>query len=356
MPHGMQSMGEMDLGEVPRQWDQILSLAPQLEQIDRSGSTGRPADSPQARRGQSRRPPRLYQRHDADHLYGVEHIEALIGLLTKHGATPRAPWTLMRPVFEAGFWATWLLEPAEGLERRKRGLRIEVRSMLARTAYYEDMLRTQPRQRDNLAADHLKDERVYRAEADALGLTWSQAKDKTRSNVVDELSKLLVVRNMDPDVRGPIVAAWRVLSGLQHGYAYALVSSSTKHEAEQILGGEERQLLSISDTNFQAFATASNLLLSEAISISTCAMHAAGDVNWGHTDAQSRPRTRDRGRFLSVRRENEAPPQCRMGPCRPTRCHTEGARAGHTVRLGGWSHRRDSPSMKRESPRKAARG
>lgn len=138
-PRGMHRMGEMDLGSVPSQWERIFALADDVERCEapRSdlGFTARKYDEsqPAGHRGYIL----AYGHIQA----GLEHIDALRGLLQHHGATPRAPWTLMRAIFEAGFWTTWLMEPVDGLVRRQRGLRLEVRGMVERTNFYDDFLR-----------------------------------------------------------------------------------------------------------------------------------------------------------------------------------------------------------------------
>jgi hypothetical protein len=51
---------------------------------------------------------------------------ALLALLEHHGATLWAPWSLLRPIFEASFFASWILDSDSGRDRRLRGLRCEV--------------------------------------------------------------------------------------------------------------------------------------------------------------------------------------------------------------------------------------
>jgi len=67
---------------------------------------------------------------------GLEHIATLRHLFVEYGVTPRVPWTLLRSVYEAGFWSTWILEPRDGAARRLRGLRAEVRGMRERREFY----------------------------------------------------------------------------------------------------------------------------------------------------------------------------------------------------------------------------
>ncbi|GAA1384694.1 hypothetical protein [Catellatospora chokoriensis] len=55
-----------------------------------------------------------------------DNHEALLALLQHHGASLWAPWSLLRPIFEASFFATWILDPDSGRDHRLRGLRSEV--------------------------------------------------------------------------------------------------------------------------------------------------------------------------------------------------------------------------------------
>lgn len=86
-----------------------------------------------------------------------DNHDALLALLRHHGATQFAPWNLLRPTFEASFYALWLLDPDDSLERRRRGLRFEWLDELEHRTYYSDLAAIErfidPRQRDELDAD-----------------------------------------------------------------------------------------------------------------------------------------------------------------------------------------------------------
>jgi hypothetical protein len=254
-------MGELDLGEVPRQWDVIFRLADEVDQCEQSvdqGLTARKFD--QSHNGGHRG----YILASGHIQSGLEHIEAMRSLLEHHGATPRAPWTLLRAVFESGFWATWLMEPTDGLVRRRRGLQLEVRGMVERTNFYDDFLRADPTERARVAAGHANHEKTYRAEATALGLEWGQAKN--RIVLLDELKKLWLVRNLETELQGPTLAIWRSLSGMQHGYTYALLLHSDTDSEQPILGGQLARL-TIKDSAFQALASSANLMLIEGMNL-----------------------------------------------------------------------------------------
>src|SRR5215217_8732971 len=56
----------------------------------------------------------------------IDNQEAFQSLIQTRGVTHWSQWSLLRSVFEASFYALWTLDPREGRERRKRGLRLEV--------------------------------------------------------------------------------------------------------------------------------------------------------------------------------------------------------------------------------------
>lgn len=256
-----QLLGEFDPSELFRQWDQIEMLYEKFEQVDRRkdlGLTARKFD-------ESKTAGHRGYIIAASHLGGgLEHINVIRHLFTEYGATPKAPWTLLRAVFEAGFWSTWLLEPDNGDERRRRGLQAEIRDNRERTAFYDSFLLHDPVARQERRADHDQDEQVYRREVADMGFTWQQMRE--RIQVVRELERLEVVKSMEPEVRDATVAFWRSLSGMQHGLAYAMVLSGEVHSTEEILGGA-RQLMTINDTMFIASAGAANTLLASGLDL-----------------------------------------------------------------------------------------
>jgi hypothetical protein len=259
-PLGKQ-LGTFEASELFRQWDQLRQLEARREEVVESTDLGFTARKFDEAKTAGHRPYILAGSHLSN---GFEHIEVLRELFLKSGVTPRAPWTLLRSVFESGCWATWVLEPEDSLERRRRGLRGEVRSQIERDNFFNDFLRYQPQERDRIAADHREDEQVFRFEADELGLTWSQAKNKT--NLVDELGKLKSVLNMDPDVRAATTAMWRSMSGMQHGHAYAVVLNSDVHNSVPVQGGA-LQTVTIKDNMFIAAAGSANTLMASAIEL-----------------------------------------------------------------------------------------
>jgi hypothetical protein len=78
--------------------------------------------------------------------------------------------------------------------------------------------------------------KVYRDEAQALGVSWQAASQ--RPNVEQEIPKLQhIVDLADPLILHMTVAAWKQLSGFQHGLMYAIVGGSAVSREFEIPGG-----------------------------------------------------------------------------------------------------------------------
>ena len=200
-----------------------------------------------------------------------DNHDALLALLKHHGATQFAPWNLLRPTFEAAFYAVWLLDPPESVERRRRGLRFEWLDELKHRAYYSDVDKLEGFVEDSdreiyeqdlarLAGVRLDHDDVYKTEADALGLAWPLPK---KINVLDELGKLSelqVAEGSDLVLR----STWRTLSGMQHGRGSTLLRGSDRTNEIPTEGGVHA-LLSINDDAFTAAATITNGLHQQAV-------------------------------------------------------------------------------------------
>jgi hypothetical protein len=254
VPRERVNVGDLDLGPLQRMWEVSDRLAEQVDGLESGGDpralTARRFDEAQPAGNRTYIAARGY----LDSAF--EHDEALRALLLAHGATPRAPWTLMRSIYEAGAWATWALDPANGLERRRRGLRLEVWSFKQRKAFHAEFKRTADEQAKLDAGDR-KTERTYRAEAKALGMEWALA--GSRPNLADEIPKLSDVRSGPADLVRPMVGVWRSLSGMQHGLPYALLAMSDHSLEVEMPGGQSVQV-SIKDDTFHSFATISYLM------------------------------------------------------------------------------------------------
>ncbi|NHA01355.1 hypothetical protein G5V59_20030 [Nocardioides sp. W3-2-3] len=110
-----------------------------------------------------------------------DNHQALVALLqSPHGLSVSAPWNLLRGTFEASFYAAWVLDPEESLERRRRALRLEIADEREQDLYYDDLLKVfgEDLEADPAAAKQDFDQAArdvdttYRAEAQELGLTY----------------------------------------------------------------------------------------------------------------------------------------------------------------------------------------
>jgi hypothetical protein len=168
-----------------------------------------------------------------------ENYSAVFGLVQgAHGATPVAPYNLIRPAFEAAFYALWALEPEDGRERCLRGLRIAFEDNRQRSNWIEELIKIPEltdAQRQLMREPVAKAGKVYRDEAQALG-SWPAASQ--RPKVEQEIPKLQhIVDLADPLILHMTVAAWKQLSGFQHGHIYAIVGGSAVSREFEIPGG-----------------------------------------------------------------------------------------------------------------------
>jgi hypothetical protein len=256
MAPGRINVGILDVRNLDRYWRLVDEFERQLEQQQEA----RPGLELTARKFDEAQPagPRVYIGAYAQILGGSEHSHALRALLLHDGATPRVPWTLLRSVFEAGFWGTWLLEPGEGAERRRRGLRLEVRDMKQRALFRDSLSLADPKVRSSRAAGSARSTKTYHEEAQQLNMTW--AITCQAPNIVDEIPKLGMVRGLDTESRGFVVAIWRLLSGMQHGYSYAIITNSDVTGRVEIPGGQQ-VTVSVNDNALHAAAVTSYWLL-----------------------------------------------------------------------------------------------
>lgn len=145
-------------------------------------------------------------------------------------------WNLLRPVLEASFWTVWILEPDDGRERRRRGLRAEIDDAREQEKWLREILPIVDEEDIAQALANIsKSNTTFRREAEQLGMTWGQAREPVA--VTRELGRLQVFQNWDEDM-GPIFASvWRRLSGAQHGKVWSLLLGSEKNVVAQIPGG-----------------------------------------------------------------------------------------------------------------------
>lgn len=207
---------------------------------------------------------RVYIGAHAQLLNAMDNLDGLWALLQHHGATTWAPWNLLRPAFEAAFRALWVLEPTEGLTRRRRGLRLEVDNYVQRLNHLQELVAIPERSKlvgGELARSQADVESVYRREAEALGLTYGQARQQI--NVVDELRRLDATKALGPDSAAMVPACWRVLSGSQHGLPYAALQNSDI-EVQAPMPGGQRVLASMKDQAFESHTSVTLWLVWQA--------------------------------------------------------------------------------------------
>lgn len=116
-------VGVLDLGDLQRRWSECQRVRAQAVSAARSAGAQvlcpRNVDEPQVGGH------RVYAAAERYLTIADENHDALVSLLEFHGASPTAPWNLLRPTFEASFYARWLLRPEDSIERRRRGIQLE---------------------------------------------------------------------------------------------------------------------------------------------------------------------------------------------------------------------------------------
>lgn len=189
-----------------------------------------------------------------------ENHEALVSLLEHHGATPTAPWNLLRPTFEAAFYALWLLSPQDTRERRRRGVRLEWLDDIEAEKFHRvalgnsEVLEQLGILHETVAMPPIRENtETYVKEADATGLPYSTTRHRrqvnrrpARVNVEEELKGLF------PDEGLMSLAhavTWKTLSGIQHSEAGALLRVTDRSTVGAYPGGQ-RLHLTINDGAF----------------------------------------------------------------------------------------------------------
>lgn len=109
-----------------------------------------------------------------------DNHQALVALISPHGITTFAPWNLLRPEFEAAFYAAWLLDPNDSRERRRRALRLELLDQRDHNLYYEDVMGMS----EGPAKDELADGFA------ALSTSLEAARERNESVYADEAALL----------------------------------------------------------------------------------------------------------------------------------------------------------------------
>lgn len=271
MPQLRQADGILDLGDLPTRWAQVEQVRNEAlateKRWDRRLLCARSLD--EGRTGSHR----VYAA--AQRYLGIadENHDALVSLLQHHGATPTAPWNLLRPSFEAAFRALWLLSPDTSEERRRRGVHLEWLDDEAARKYHNvtlrdpDLLRRLgvPQEAVNATRDNVRtNTRIYQREADELGLTYRTTDWKGRSIaptpgrviIEEQLGKLIPD---DPVLTLGLQTTWKTLSGITHSEGSAMLRVSD-HQAEGKYNGGRQLRLTINDGAFYVAAIATTVL------------------------------------------------------------------------------------------------
>lgn len=251
----------MDLGNLPDYW---VMLAGEFQTLENLPSLTR-ARLLSARAFDESQPAGHRTYMEVQRYLGVarDNHQALLALLEHHGASLWAPWSLLRPVFEASFYATWIIEPDAGRDRRLRGLRCEVLDCYQQRAHRAAFKKLpQTRQMIEDAERHQEQGSlaVYRAEAAALGEPFDRVHQKI--NVAAELTKLSFVRGQ-ADFAAFLESTWRLLSGFEHGLGWAVLRGADRGAETEIPGGKG-MVLSINDAEFALAAKVTYALLANA--------------------------------------------------------------------------------------------
>jgi hypothetical protein len=132
--------GNIDLSDLARRWHLLEQLYTVTETVvaahDRRIFSARTFDQGQTAGH------RVYASVERYLNIARDNHQALVALFTSpHGMTTFAPWNLLRPEFEASFYAAWLLDPDDSRERRRRALRLELLDQRDHNLYYEDVMR-----------------------------------------------------------------------------------------------------------------------------------------------------------------------------------------------------------------------
>ena len=268
VPRDLEPRGTLDLQDLHHRWEQseqLRSFAQQsVQRWDRRVVCPRTVDEGQVGGH------RVYAAAERFLSTADENHDALLSLLKHHGATPTAPWNLLRPSFESAFYALWLLNPEDSVERRRRAIRIEWlddeqaqkyqavalgnREMLAKIGVQPETVRL-PEVHENMA--------TYKSEADATGLRYDTKQHRRhvtyrphQLNVEALLGDLLP---NDPLSTLVLQTTWKTLSGIQHAQGNALLRVSDHSSVGHYPGGQ-RLLLTMNDGAFYLACLATTML------------------------------------------------------------------------------------------------
>lgn len=271
VPQPRRPDGTLELGDLPDRWSQAALVRSHAEKSERAWDRrllcARSLD--EGRVGAHR----TYAAASRYLSIADENHDALATLLEHHGATPTAPWNLLRPSFEAAFRALWLLSPPDSLERRRRGVQLEWLDDEAARKYRNVTLQDpELLRRLGVPDDALRDSHdggranteVYQLEADELGLPYRTEDWKGRTiapapfpvNVEAQLGKLVP---KDRLLTLGLRTTWKTLSGITHSEGSALLRVSDQQTEGEYEGGRQVRL-TINDSAFYVAAISTTLL------------------------------------------------------------------------------------------------
>lgn len=263
--------GNIDLSDLARRWRLLEQLYATAESViaahDPRIFCARTFDQGQTA-GQ-----RVYTTAERYLNIARDNHQALVALITSpHGITTFAPWNLLRPEFEASFYAAWILDPDDSRERRRRALRLELLDQRDHNLYYEDVMRMAEGPAVGELADGFvalstsleearqRNEAVYSQEAAQLDLPYPKI---AGVNVLREIGTLSTCGEA-PQTDFLLRATWRGLSGIQHGRASAVLRASNLRDGQETEYGI-RGMLDVDDDAFRNAANATTCLHMEAV-------------------------------------------------------------------------------------------
>lgn len=265
---GVTPDGFLELGDLPGRWAQCEKVK-RLSRREAEAWDKRIVSPRQLDEGQVGGH-RVYAAAERYLTIADENHDALMSLLEHFGATPTAPWNLLRPTFEASFYALWLLRPDESLERRRRGVQLEWLDDEAARKYQAAALSDASVLAElglegvaPVGADDRDNTQIYAGEADRLGLTY-RATDKRGKRVRPEPHRVVVENELasvapDATVALGLRTTWKTLSGIQHAEGSAMLRVSHSSPRGTYPGGQ-RVLLTTKDAAFYTASISTTLL------------------------------------------------------------------------------------------------
>ncbi|MGJ6981491.1 hypothetical protein ACSDQ9_13335 [Aestuariimicrobium soli] len=160
------------------------------------------------------------------------------------GVSPQATPNIIRPALEAAAWALWIIDGKDAQDRRLRGLQRSWEDHRQSNNWLEE-LKPMLDSNEQEQAEQRRGEisACFREKARLAGIEWARVTKQV--SLTDELKKLSLLRS-DETIRRTVVATWRKLSGVQHGFSYAALLSSSHEDrhAVPVEGGWEVTLVS----------------------------------------------------------------------------------------------------------------